>query len=289
MNSTLTVEAAGLFTTVQDLGRAGYAHLGISLAGAADTLALRIGNLLVGNDANAPALEMTASGGSFRFEHDAVVALTGATCDAPMWRPFETRHVRLGPLAGARSYLCVRGGIDVPLVLGSASMHPATGIGGRPLRRGDVLRLGSRAVHDARWAGTPWRPQCGGRLRVTAGPQSDWFDNGVFFSSVYKVDPDSNRAGLRLRGAAIEAPRAQLLTEGVSLGAVQVPAGGQPIVLFVDQTTTGGYPKIANVVTADLWRVGQLRPGDEVSFELVSIEHALKLLREQERMLAKLL
>jgi biotin-dependent carboxylase-like uncharacterized protein len=283
MSSTITVEAAGLFTIVQDLGRPGYAHLGISLSGAADELAFRIGNLLVGNDANAPALEMTAVGGSFSFQSDTVVALTGATCAEQMWRPFETRHVRAGALSeGARTYLCVRGGIRVPLVLGSASSP-------RQVGRGDVLAIGERAVRKPRWAGIDWRPKRGNLLRVTAGPQADWFAEGALLRSRYTVEPNSNRAGLRLRGAVIEQRQLrQLLTEGVSLGAVQVPAGGQPIVLFVDQTTTGGYPKIANVITADLWRVGQLRPGDELRFELVTIEQALQSLSEQEELVVRL-
>jgi antagonist of KipI len=290
MSSTLTVEIAGLLTTVQDLGRPGYAHLGISLSGAADELALRIGNLLVGNDANTPALEMTATGGTFRFNRETVVAVTGAACDAPMWKPFATRELRVGQLnGGARAYLCVRGGLNAPRVFGSASVHVPSGIGGRALRRGDTLRVGSDAPREPRWQGTGWTPERSRVLRVTAGPQAGWFDRSTFFNSAYAVDPNSNRAGLRLRGPAVTAPSRELLTEGVSLGAVQIPASGQPIVLFVDQTTTGGYPKIANVIMADMWRVGQLRPGDEVNFEQVLIEQALELLREQERKISELL
>jgi biotin-dependent carboxylase-like uncharacterized protein len=283
MSSTITVESPGLFTTVQDLGRPGYAHLGVSLSGAADELALRIGNLLVGNPENAAALEMPAVGGTFVFDSDTVVALTGATCEAEMWRPFRTRRVRVGWLSdGARAYLCVRGGIGVPLVLGSASSE-------RQIKRGDVLRIGNQATREPRWSGTEWRPERGTVLRVTAGPQAEWFAEGALFASEYTVEPNSNRTGLRLRGAGIEhREHRQLVTEGVSLGAVQVPAGGQPIVLFVDQTTTGGYPKIANVIAADLWRVGQLRPADRLRFEPVKMQVALELLLEQEERLAEL-
>lgn len=287
----ITVDAPGLFTTVQDLGRPGYAQLGISACGAADELALRIGNLLVGNDANAAALEMTVTGGTFGFDRDIVVALTGASCDAPGWQPFETRQVRAGRLRdGARTYLCVRGGIDAPLVLGSASTHVASRIGGGPLKRGDVLRAGSRSIRAPRWSGLGWRPARDTAIRVTSGPQADWFDPGMLVGSVWMVEPESNRAGVRLRGSRIHQRRpGQLLTEGVSLGAIQVPAGGQPIILFVDQQTTGGYPKLANVITADLWRVGQLRPGDDAGFELVTIDEALGLLHEQERKLAEII
>jgi biotin-dependent carboxylase-like uncharacterized protein len=287
----ITVESAGLLTTVQDLGRPGYAHLGISACGAADELAFRIGNLLVGNDANAPALEMTAVGGTFAFDHEAVVAVTGASCDVRAWQPCQTRQVRVGTLRdGVRAYLCVRGGIDAPLVLGSASTHVSSGLGGRPVKRGDVLVVGDRAVREPRWPGVSWRPELDGGLRVTEGPQADWFDASGFYSNPWKVLPESNRAGVRLQGTAVQQRVSrQLLTEGVSLGAVQVPAGGQPIILFVDQQTTGGYPKIANVISADLWRVGQLRPGDGVHFEQVTIERALGLLRDQERRLAELI
>jgi biotin-dependent carboxylase-like uncharacterized protein len=284
MSSTITVEAPGFFTTVQDLGRPGYAHLGISLSGAADALALRIGNLLVGNDANAAALEMTAVGGTFRFERETVVAITGANCDVQTWQPFPARHVRVGAVTGgARAYLCVRGGIGVPLVLGSAS-SPVQ------LKRGRVLPIGDRTVRAPRRQGLRRPPERGNVVRVTAGPQADWFADGALYTSTYTVEPNSNRAGLRLTGAPVQQrePR-QLLTEGVSLGAVQVPAGGQPIVLFVDQTTTGGYPKVANVITADLWRVGQFRPGDHLRFEPVTIEQALQLLREQEELVATLI
>jgi biotin-dependent carboxylase-like uncharacterized protein len=284
MSSTITVDAPGLFTTVQDLGRPGYAHLGISVSGAADELALRIGNLLAGNAENAAALEMTAVGGTFAFDSDTVIALTGGSCEVQMWRPFTSRRVRVGQLSdGARTYLCVRGGIGGPVVLGSASSD-------RPLRRGDVLPIGGAAAREPLWAGIDGRPERSSVLRVTAGPQAHWFAEGTLFASEYTVEPNSNRTGLRLRGARVEQHQArQLLTEGVSLGAVQVPANGQPIVLFVDQTTTGGYPKIANVIAADLWRVGQLRPGDAVRFEAVTIEQALGLLREQEQLVAKLI
>ena len=278
----IRVLAPGLLTTVQDLGRPGYAHLGISASGAADSLSLRLGNLLVGNSPRAAALEMTLSGGAFEFSSPCIVALTGSVFagDVPWFHAFEAKDLRLGPTtSGARCYLCVRGGIDAPLVLGSASTHLTTGVGGRALKKGDVLGIGSAVagpplsvplILDTRRL----------LLRVTDGPQRGWFDRGID-EGAYRVTEDSNRMGLRLEGPPLACARS-LATEGVSLGAIQVPAGGQPIITFVEHQTTGGYPKIANVISADLPAVGQLRPRDEVRFERVSIERALELLRAQE-------
>ncbi len=283
--------STGFQTTVQDLGRPGYAHLGVSACGAADALALRAGNLLVGNAENAPALEMTLVGGDFEFEADATIALTGSDFGAglPLWRAVEIKAgavVRCGPTrAGARCCLAVRGGVGVPKTLGSASTHVLTGLGGRPLRAGDVLPVGEAAIRKPRLEAV--RPPESIRnpvLRVTSGPQAEWF-SGELYQAAYVVREESNRMGLRLRGPAIPSPPGHMLTEGAPLGAVQIPPDGQPIILFVEHQTTGGYPKPANVVSADFWRLGQLRPRDEVSFELVSLERALILLREQEEWL----
>lgn len=280
----IVVEAPGLLTTVQDLGRPGYAHLGVSASGAADMLALRAGNRLVGNDEAAPALEMTLAGGTFRFEQDAVVALAGSDFGAETWRPFAVQAgetLRLGQSrAGARCYLCVRGGIETPLVLGSASVHVLTGLGGRPLRRGDVLRIGPPPPRPPLWRGRQWDRDRLAPLRVTRGPQADWFRRGLD-GLTYHVREESNRMGLRLKGPRF-LQRGELLTEGAPLGAVQIPPGGEPLILFVEHQTTGGYPKIANVISADFWKLGQLRPRDPVRFETVTFERARALLLEQE-------
>jgi antagonist of KipI len=276
---------------VQDLGRFGWAHLGVSASGAADALALRAANLLVGNAENAAALEMTLTGGAFEFEEDAVVALAGSDFGAgfPLWEPLQARAgqaLRCGATrAGARCYLAVRGGIAAPRTLGSASAHILTGLGGRALRAGDVLPIGDQAVRaprpPARGAPTYTRDAA---LRVTAGPQAELFSDELY-QHAYAVTEESNRMGLRLRGPAIPSPAGNMLTEGAPLGAVQVPPDGQPIILFVEHQTTGGYPKPANVISADYWRLGQLRPRDEVRFELVDIETALDLLRREEQWL----
>jgi antagonist of KipI len=304
--SAIEVQAPGLLTTVQDLGREGFGHIGVSPSGAADPISLRMGNWLVGNVESAAGLEMTLLGGTFLFPKKAILALTGSDFgatldDSPIAigttievRPGQT--LRLGPTgSGARCYLCVHGGIAVPTFLRSASTHLLSGLGGfdgRPLRKGDILHIGP--------ATNPFRErtiaphileQLSSRkvLRVTRGPQFDWFSESSlhsFYAATYRVGEQSNRMGLRLEGALVS-PREsrQMITEGVSLGAVQVPAGGSPIILFVDQQTTGGYPKIANVISADLHRVGQLRPRDEVRFEQVTFETARSLLVDQERLL----
>ena len=288
------VVSPGMQTTVQDMGRFGWAHYGVSASGAADALALRAGNLLVGNAENAPALEMTLSGGTFEFQSDAVIALTGSDFGAalPLWTPIEMKAgdtLRCGPTrSGARCYLAVRGGIAIPKVMGSASTHVVTGIGGRPLKKGDVLPIGNEAVRKPRPAARNV-PEFlrGGTLRVTAGPQASWFDTGWLAES-YSLSEECNRMGLRLRGPAIPSHPGHMLTEGVALGAIQVPPDGQPIILFVEHQTTGGYPKPANVVSADFWVLGQLRPRDQVRFEEVSMEDAVELLRDQERWLYSL-
>ena len=292
--SQIHVLAPGFLTTVQDLGRFGFAHFGISTSGSADPLALRAGNLLVGNAENAPALEMTLTGGEFAFDGTAVISLTGSdfASSVPMWQPVEIRNgetVRCGPSqGGARCYLSVRGGLDVPLVMGSASVHLVTGVGGRPLRRGDVLPIGDQAVRR------PRKPAVGAPahhglacLRTTAGPQAPWFGDELF-AAAYRVKEESNRMGIRLEGPALPSPGGHMITEGVALGAVQAPPDGQPIILFVEHQTTGGYPKPANVISADFWRLGQLRPRDEVRFERITMEGALALLRDQEEWLYSL-
>jgi KipI family sensor histidine kinase inhibitor len=291
LGSGFRILSPGFQTTVQDLGRFGYTHFGVSASGAADPLALRAGNLLVGNAENAAALEMTLVGGAFEFETDAVIALTGSDFDAglPLWTAVEIKAgetVRCGATrSGARCYLAVRGGIGVPKAMGSASVHVMTGVGGRPLRAGDVLPIGDAAIRRPR-TGSARAPEFArtGPLRVTRGPQAHWF-SGEIYAAAYQVAEESNRMGIRLRGPAIPSPAGHMLTEGVPLGAIQVPPDGQPIILFVEHQTTGGYPKPANVISADFWRLGQLRPRDEVRFERVSIEQALDLLRQLEQWL----
>jgi antagonist of KipI len=305
---TIRVAKPGFFTVVQDLGRYGYAHLGISPAGAADALSFRLANLLVGNDENAPALEMTLLGATLEFEENAIVAVPGACCGCKLGPDPVLENTAIKVPAGgilqcgsmrdgARSYLAVQGGFDVPPVMGSASTFVGARFGGfqgRRLQVGDELRV---RQHDAlrsrslRPGALDWLRRTA-PLRVTKGAQQDWFTPEVFhtlLSSTYIVTEQSDRSGLRLRGETLR-PRgqSQLLTDGIPLGAIQIPQDGQPIILFVDQQTTGGYPKIANVIAADMHRVGQLQPRAEVRFAEVSVAEAVQALREQERWLKEI-
>ena len=325
--TAIEVQEPGLFTTVQDLGREGFGPMGVSPSGAADAISLRLGNHLVGNAEGVAGLEMTLLGGTFGFPDGAELALSGsdfgATLDGKpveLWTSFDARPgqtLRLGPTrSGARCYLCIRGGIEVKLFLGSASTHVLSGLGGhegRALRKGDVLYIGPGNMDGQKRTG---KNACSTRgadasgsarkrslstqalanlqprkvLRVTPGPQSEWFPEAaqrVFYESAHRVAEESNRMGIRLEGAAIPAPtRGEMISEGVSLGAIQVPEGGKAIILFVEQQTTGGYPKIANVISADFHSLGQLRPRDEIRFERVEWETARRLLREQEELMA---
>lgn len=302
----IEVQSPGMFTTVQDLGRYGYGPFGVSPSGAADPIALRLGNRLVGNPDGAAALEMTLLGGTFLFPDGAVIALTGsdfgATIDGspvPIWTAVSVtagQTLKTGPTrSGARCYLAVRGGIAVPLMLGSASTHILSGLGGlegRPLRKRDILPIGAsdgEFIPRAISAGSLERLHPRKVLRATIAPQTDEFSPESvrrFYEGPYTVTEESNRMGLRLQGPELDTPHSgQMLSEGVSLGAIQVPAGGQPIILFVEQQTTGGYPKIANIISADLPSIGQLRPRDEVRFEFIGPDTARDLVRDQERLL----
>src|SRR3984957_17628028 len=308
--SLIEVRAPGLLTTVQDLGREGFGPMGVSPSGAADAAALRVGNRLAGNAEGAAGLEMTLLGGTFFFPEAAVVALTGSdfapTLDDKRGERWGSVEIRAGQTlqlgltrAEARCYLCVRGGIDVRLFLGSASTHLLSGLGGfegRALRKVDVLRVG-RAIEGfrtfrkrdlARRALEKLAPRK--VLRVVSGPQSAWFSaeaQKMFYKGTYHVTEASNRMGLRLEGAAVTlAAGGEMISEGVSLGAVQITASGLPIIVFVEQQTTGVYQKIANVISADFGSLGQLRPRHEVRFELVEMETARALLVEQEQLLA---
>jgi antagonist of KipI len=304
--SAILVHAPGLFTTVQDLGREGFGPMGVSASGAADPISLRIGNRLLGNPDGTAALEMTLGGGTFTFERAAVIAATGAdfgpSLDGvalPMWTSIEIREgetVKFGASrSGARAYLCVQGGIAVEPFLGSASTHVLSGLGGfegRALRKGDRVKLGAANSYFRKTALSPKALESLQPLkviRVTDGPQSDWFPEPAWKTlcgNTFRISEQSNRMGIRLEGPPISLDTSrEMITEGVSLGAIQVPPSGQPIILFVEQQTTGGYPKIANVISADLHSLGQLRPRDEIRFERIEMSEARSLLIRQEALL----
>jgi antagonist of KipI len=280
--------------------------VGVSPSGAADAVSLRLANLLVGNPAAAAALEMTLLGGSYIFPEGAVVALAGADFGATLdGRPLETGvpHVvmpggklRLGQTrSGARCYLAIAGGVCVAPLLGSASTHLLSGLGGfqgRALQKGDVLEIGAPTKQLPRRkltakAQEALRPRK--ILRVTDGPQFDWFLDAAqhaLWQNAFRVTEEADRMGLRLEGRVLALRAAkEMISEGVSLGAVQVTPSGQAILLFVEQQTAGGYPKIANVIGADLFCIGQLRPRDEIGFARVTFAEARELWIEQQQLL----
>lgn len=303
---SVTVVRPGLLTTVQDLGRTGYAALGVPPSGAMDGLALRLANRLVGNPDHFAALELTIAGPELRFEADAWIAMTGARFDAelddgaaPHGESFPVRRgeaLQLGrSLEGARGYLAVSGGLDVPLVLGSRSTFVAGGFGGldgRPLRAGDRLAFGPpTAERKRRRLRSDALPRYAAQtaLRVVAGPEVEAFTAAArrsFFAASYRVSPRSDRMGLRLEGPRVEhVGGADRFPEGIAPGAIQVPADGAPIVLAVDRPTTGGYAQIGTVITADIWRLGQAKPGDRFRFVESEVEDARLLYQELEEVL----
>ena len=265
----IEVLSPGLLTTIQDLGRPGWASIGVPPSGAVDRESLELGNVLVGNPPGAAALEATLVGPRLVFRTRTLIALTGAV-RTPRTAEVEG-ELDVGELVGgARAYLCVRGGIEVDPVLGSRSTDLLTGLGSKPLRPGDVLAVGADPGRPPAERRPPERQP--GPLRVVPGPRDDWFEPDALTAlttAEWRVTPAANRVGIRLAGLTLDRVRTEeLLSEGLVTGAIQVPPNGQPILLLNDHPTTGGYPVIAVVAEDDLCRAGQLRPGDTVRFEL---------------------
>jgi biotin-dependent carboxylase-like uncharacterized protein len=272
----------GALTTVQDLGRPGWAHLGVPRSGALDQPSLRLANRLVGNPESAAGLETTLTGVGFRVDRATSVAVAGARCDVRVdgrpagWGAALTvaagAEVRVGPATdGLRSYVAVAGGLDVAPVLGSRSSDLLSGLGPGPLRAGDRLPVGAPGVVPHGTEAVP-RP-LPARLRIRLGPRADWFSDATVAAldgAAYDVAPDSNRIGLRLHGRPIERTRVEELpSEGMVLGAVQVPPSGQPVVFLHDHPTTGGYPVVAVVLEEDLPVCAQARPGNRLTLRVV--------------------
>ena len=272
----ITVLRSGPLTTVQDLGRPGYAHLGVPRSGALDVPALRRANALAGNPAGAAGLETTLLGCALRFEEAARIAVTGATAavrvdQAPVDPARGAIEVPAGAVVdvgkatrGVRSYLGVRGGVAVDPVLGSRSTDTLSGLGPPRLTDGMVLPVGpptagqpAELTEDASYGDL--------ELAVRLGPRDDWFVAAELFSAAYRISPLSNRVGSRLAGTALTRTRVgELPPEGVVLGAIQVPADGQPLIFLADHPTTGGYPVIG--VVDDVTPLAQARPGTTVRF-----------------------
>lgn len=280
MTGQLWVDIAGPLTTLQDLGRPGYAHLGVPRSGALDLPALLLGNRLVGNPATSAALEITFGPFAATLPGAGTLALTGAAAPlrvggrpAPINAPVAFRpgdRVEIGrAVAGLRGYLAVSGGFAAPPVLGSRATDTLSALGPPVVRAGDLLPLGEPTGDPATVDVAP-RPALGGpvTLGLTWGPRHGYFaDAGQLLAGPYTISNDSNRVGARLAGPALtRAHQRELPSEGIVLGAVQVPASGQPLVFLADHPTTGGYPVVAVVDPADLPRLAQARPGDTVRF-----------------------
>ncbi|MGS2642013.1 5-oxoprolinase subunit C family protein [Streptosporangium sp. G12] len=322
----IEVIAPGPYATVQDLGRPGYAHLGVPRSGAADEPSLRLANRLVGNPEGAAGIELTLGGARLRLTAGAWIAVTGAACPvdlvrpraavpggraltaagraptagvsaggaspggasageairrvtvsqgmcAPFWVPAGGELCLGMPGAGLRTYVAVRGGVEAPATMGSRSTDSLSGLGPAPLATGTVLPVGPTGGLPPITVDAAPRPGPGtGVLRVLPGPRDDWFAPGALAAlcaEPYEVSQDSNRVGVRMRGARLERAReGELPSEGMVAGAVQVPPSGQPIVFLADHPPTGGYPVIAVLTSASLAGAAQLRPGDRVRFRL---------------------
>jgi antagonist of KipI len=298
------VVLGGPSTTVQDLGRRGLQHEGVPEGGAMDTVAARIANLLVGNEENAALLESTLAGPALLFSNAAIVALGGgdfgATLDGEPVAPWHAFPVRPGATlalgnarSGCRAYIAIAGGIDVPVVLGSRSTcMPARfgGFEGRPLRAGDVLRVNDTALpHLRRALAAALRPVHATTVRLIAGehqPLLDEASRDALFGDALRVSSRSDRMGYRLAGATLRLREPiELLSAGVTNGTLQLPPGGEPILLMADHQTTGGYPVLGHVAAVDLGSVAQLRPGDPIRFAEISLDDAQRLYLERERSL----
>lgn len=304
---TLEISEPGLLTTVQDLGRFGLQKYGIGVCGAMDTLALRAANRLVGNVETEAGLEITATGPHFLASEKCLISVTGARFalrldDQPV--PMDTAlFLRAGARLefgarkrGSRAYLALAGGVDVPLELNSRSTDMRAGFGGykgRPLRAGDIINSRTRNLPFERAGLTLPEAFEGyytvdGPLRVIWGPHEEYFGEAareVFLGSEFAVSEVSDRMALRLRGARIPRITQELLSCGVTVGAIQIPRDGQPIVLTADHQTTGGYPVIATVIRADIPRLSQRIAGEIVTFRAVTIEEALRAAKESELLL----
>ena len=300
MTAALRVAAPGLMTTVQDLGRTGYQHLGIAVSGALDPVSLQAANALAGNAPGTGALEVTYVGPTLVAEADVRLAFAGADAAIDVLRDEHDQEgvrvdamrsvrlargeaVRIGSLTGSKVlYVAVEGGFAIAPVLGSVSTYIRGGFGGwqgRALIAGDRLPLVRETAserEEQRLESLDLAPPA--RLRVIAGPQNDYFSaRGIaaFFAGDYAVGPGSDRMGMRLAGAPIDHVRGfNITSDGIAPGSIQIPGDGQPIVLLADRQTTGGYPKIATVISADLPALGRLPIGARIGFEPVSLEVA---------------
>ena len=305
--------------TVQDLGRHGHQHVGLCPGGAMDPLSLQLANALVKNDVGAAALELTVLGPDLQFEHDTLVALVGAEFEAdiplnrPVLVPADSRVGISRAARGARAYLAVAGGIAVEPVLGSRSTYIPGGFGGiegRVLKRGDVLPLAGNSAELSRERFAALKHKRGSSVRWSVpsftvpdrepivlhaieGEHFGDFDANMqrlFFDTIWRVTPDSNRMGYRLAGPQLTRSKGgEILSGPTCLGSVQVPANGVPIALMADHQTTGGYPRIAEIASADVPRLAQIAPGGTVHFARCGLDIAAELRRDMKERLQQVL
>jgi len=312
MSAGLKVLTPGLHTTVQDLGRFGYQALGVPVSGALDPVALRLGNALVGNPARAAALEILVSGPSLEVVAETVrVAVAGlgaslAVADGavvvPAWQSVTLHRGEVFHIALGRESICaclaVEGGFAAPSVLGSASTYVRAALGGfagRALLRGDFVPLAlDRAAERAQQRLPSPPPAAAGQpICVVIGPQQEYFTDealAALLEGEFRISTSADRMGMRLDGPVLRHRGGwDIVSDAIATGAIQVPGSGQPVLLLADHQTTGGYPKIATVISADLPVLGRRRPGDAIRFAAVTVEEAEQLAREAEHRLAALI
>jgi len=300
----------GMLSTIQDLGRFGYQKSGIIVGGAMDKLALRIGNLLLGNSENEAGLEITLIGPALLFDKEQLIVLTGADLSPSidgrpviMWRPTQVAKgavLSFGkPIKGCRTYLSVAGGFKISPDLGSCATYLQAGIGGwegRALKAGDHIPFKQVYKSTGKFTWSPdlklYPKSANQVIRVIAGPEFNSFTKEsihAFFTHLFTINKENNRMGYRLDGPEIQpAEKKDMLSSAVTFGTIQVPPRGNPIILMADCQTTGGYPRIANVITADLSILAQKQTGSEIKFELVTLAEGQKCLANQELQLKQL-
>lgn len=306
MTASLRVISPGLLTTIQDRGRIGFQHLGVPVSGALDAVALAAANALVGNAPDEAALEIFYRGPVLAAEADSVrIALACGSAELEKLPEPFARHgqrippmqsitlhrgeaIRIGSIAdSACACLAVEGGFAIEPVLGSRATDIRSRIGGieaRALREGDLLPLRREAADDTQERQLDCMLAAPARVRIVPGPQRDFFTDGefdAFLQATYRVGANSSRMGLRLSGRPVSSSRgANIVSDAVAPGSIQIPGDGQPIVLLADRQTTGGYPKIANVISADIPALGRLRSGAALSFTPVTLEQAVEARRQ---------
>ena len=304
---TFQIIDPGLFTTVQDLGRHAYQRYGVPVSGAMDAFALQAANLLVGNESSDACLEITVQGPTIHFLTDIVIAIAGSDMspkldgeDVLRWEPLDVKKgdlLTFGQLRdGMRAYVAFKGGIDVPVILDSRSTYTHGGFGGyrgRTLKSDDVISVSSDSASVSRreLPNGYTSPVYGNHheIRVVLGPQDDLFTEdsiATFLTARFKISTESDRMGYKLVGPTIECSNnSNIISDGNALGVIQIPGDGTPRILLSDRGTTGGYPKLATVITADIGKLAQALPDHTLRFHRVSIEEAHDALEDQDSVL----